>query len=282
MNAIGIAAVFCSLFIAHTTMQAQSCCSAKGATASFAAFTSDKEFRAAHAEPLPFHMESEQGTLVTFSCDDGKEGKAYLLKAATKTDNTIFVIHEWWGLNDYVKQEAEKIQKAVGNVNVMALDLYDGKVATTRDSAAKYMSSASENRIRSIINGAILAAGPDAKICTIGWCFGGGWSMQSSLMLGKHARGCVIYYGMPESDENKLAGLDVPVLFIFAKKDGWINQGMVSAFEERMKRLHKTLTVKAYDADHAFANPSNPIYNKDAAEDAHKHAVEFMRQQFAK
>ncbi len=270
-----------SLLLAFTmNLQSQSCCGPVGATASFAAFTTDKEFRAAHAEPLPFRLESPKGSMTSFECEGGS-GHAYYIKSPHKTNRTLFVIHEWWGLNDYVKREAEKLQEALGDVNIMALDLYDGKVATTRDSAAKYMAAANEQRVRAIINGAIRMAGPDARICTIGWCFGGGWSMQSTLMLGEQAAGCVIYYGMPESDEKKLASLGVPVLFIFAKKDGWINTEVVHGFEERMKRLHKDLSVKSYDAEHAFANPSNPIYDKAAADDAHENVVRFLKTRFA-
>jgi carboxymethylenebutenolidase len=40
----------------------------------------------------------------------------------------IIVIHEWWGLNDWVKEQTEKLAEQ-GYV-ALAVDLYRGKVAT--------------------------------------------------------------------------------------------------------------------------------------------------------
>jgi carboxymethylenebutenolidase len=165
---------------------------------------------------------------------------------------------------------------------VIALDLYDGKVATTQQEAGKYMGEAKEERIRAIIKGALDYVGPKAKIGTIGWCFGGGWSLQTALMAGKQTSACVMYYGMPETDVDKLKAINGPVLGIFAKKDGWINPDKVKEFEANMKKVAKKLTVKMYDADHAFANPSNPKFDKEAAADAHKAALAFLKKYSAK
>jgi carboxymethylenebutenolidase len=85
-----------------------------------------------------------------------------------------------------------------------------------------------------------------------------------------------MYYGMPETDDNRLSQLESPVLFIFAKQDQWINFEVVAAFKKRMNRLKKSLAILEYDTDHAFANPSNPKYEKAAAEDAHGQVVEFL------
>jgi carboxymethylenebutenolidase len=243
---------------------------------------SDSRFRSAHAEPLPFHFASQNGQWVSFKTSDGAEGHGFEIKSLKESDKYLFVIHEWWGLNDYIKQEAERIQKELGNVNVIALDLYDGKVATSQQEAGKYMSEAKENRIRAIIEGALEYAGPKAKIGTIGWCFGGGWSLQSALTGGKQTVACVMYYGMPETDQTKLRALNSPVLGIFAGKDGWITPAKVKEFEGAMKKASKRITVKMFDADHAFANPSNPKFDKKATAEAHRLAIEFLRTYLAK
>jgi len=86
----------------------------------------------------------------------------------------------WWGLNDYIQEEAEKLQKDLKNVNVLALDLYDSKVATTRDDAMKYVGEAKQERVRAVINGAFDYVGAKAQMGTIGWCYGGGWSLQTA------------------------------------------------------------------------------------------------------
>jgi carboxymethylenebutenolidase len=165
-------------------------------------------------------------------------------------------------------------------VNVIAIDMYDGRVATTADSAGKIMGSVSDARVKSIIKGVIAYAGPKANIVSIGWCYGGGYSLQTAILAGKQAQGCVMYYGMPEKDTNALKTLNCQVLGLFAGQDKWINADVVKAFQDNMKKLGKSLTVKTYDANHAFANPSNPAYNKVAAEDANKEAIAFITRVF--
>jgi carboxymethylenebutenolidase len=259
-----------------TQAQKMSCCS-PSATESFAQLASDKSFIASHPLPLPFFFKSDNGKSITYKGADGSDCLGWEIKSKTPTNNYIFVFQEFWGLNDYVKKESEALWNDIGNVNVIALDLYDGKVATTREDAGKYMQAAKTERIETIIKAAIAYVGPDAKIYTIGWCFGGGWSLQASLLAGKQAAGCVMYYGMPEKDVDKLKTLHADVLGIFANKDQWINPKVVDEFAENMKKAEKKLIVKRYDADHAFANPSNPIFDKAAKEDAYKNTLAFFK-----
>ncbi len=259
----------------------KSCCDIS-ATAQFAMLAKDEGFRASHLEPEPFTFAPQKGKFITFKTSDSTDGRAFEVKAAKASNKYIFMVHEWWGLNDYIQQEAEKLQEELGEVNVLALDMYDGTVATTREDAAKTMRSLKENRGRAIIIGAIQYVGSNAKIGTIGWCFGGGWSLQSSLLAGKQAVACVIYYGMPEKDPEKLKTLNAPVLGIFGKKDRGIPPKIVQTFEAAMKNAKKDITVKMYDAEHAFANPSNPRYDKDASADAHALTIEFFKKNLMK
>ena len=200
-----------------------------------------------------------------------------MLKAKNPTNNYLLVIHEYWGLNDFVKKESEKIYNALGDVNIIDLDLYDGQLATTREDAGKLMQAVKEDRAKAIINGAIAYAGPKAHIATLGWCFGGGWSLQATLIAGKQAVGCVMYYGMPEQDVNRLKMLNCDVLGNFANKDQWINTKVVAKFSDDMKAAGKTLYLHQYDADHAFANPSNPAYNSAATTDAYTNSITFLK-----
>jgi carboxymethylenebutenolidase len=225
-------------------------------------------------------LELKTGNDITFKTTDGLQGFAYEVKAEEPTNRYVFVIHEWWGLNDYIKQEAQKIAKTLGSVNVIALDLYDKKVAFTRDSATKYMQSVSKERAGAIIKGGLNYVGTEARIATIGWCFGGGWSMQTALMAAKQSAACVIYYGMPEENLDKIKTLNSPVLFVWPKQDQWINKQMVTKFEQNMKSAGKSLEVKPYEADHAFANPSNPKYNQAFASDAFNSAMAFIKKQW--
>ncbi len=254
----------------------KSCCAKPESTEAFAMLTHDKKFVATHLDPTPFTLSNPIGQNITFKTPDGKEGYAYEIKATSPTNNYVFVIHEWWGLNDYIKQESEKLFSTLGNVNVIAIDLYDKKVAAVKDSASKYMQSVKSERAEAIIKGVLSHVGNKANIATIGWCFGGGWSMQATLLAGKQSKACVMYYGMPEEKIEKIKTLNAPILFVWPEQDQWINKEMVSKFETNMKTAKKSLEVKSYNADHAFANPSNPKYSKEFAEDAFKNTTQFI------
>lgn len=269
--------IFCCV-AAFSQRKVAICCSKpESATQRFAMLASDKNFVKAHANPRVYHFQSDIGKAITYKTADGKDANAFEFKAKTATNNYLLVVHEWYGLNDFVKKESEKLYTDLGNVNVIDLDLYDGKVATTREDAGKYMQSVVDARARAIIAGAIAYAGPKAHIATIGWCFGGGWSLQASLMAGKQDVACVMYYGMPEQDVNKLKTLNADVLGNFANKDGFINTKIVGQFADNMKAAGKKLYLHQYDADHGFANPSAPIYNSEATKDAYANTVTFLK-----
>lgn len=267
------------LLLAATVGSAQkmTCCTASASSNGMRAMADDPDFVATHEAPLPFNYTVQAGKMITFSTPDGKTGSAYEVLASAPTNNFLIITHEWWGLNNYIKQRADELQKTLANVNVIAVDMYDGKVASTPDSAAKYMKAATNDRIMNILKGAIAFTGKDARIFSLGWCFGGGYALQVAILAGKQAAGCVMYYGMPESDMAKLKSLNCDVLGLFASKDKWINPDMVKTFQANMEKAGKKLTMKEYNADHAFANPSNPHFDKAAAEDANKMAVEFIK-----
>ncbi|HTB06840.1 MAG TPA: dienelactone hydrolase family protein [Bacteroidia bacterium] len=266
-----------TILFASITGNAQqlSCCT--NHSGGMRSMADDPEFLKAHEAPLPYNYATPIGKMISFPTADGKTGSAYEVLSPTPTKNYLIITHEWWGLNDYIKQRADSLQRILGNINVIAIDLYDGKVAKTADSAGKYMKAASNDRVMSIIKGAITLAGADARIFSLGWCFGGGYSLQTAIAAGKQAAGCVMYYGMPESDMNKLRGLNCDVLGLFGTKDKWITAEVVGAFQVNMDKAGKKLTVKSYNADHAFANPSNPAYDKASAADANKAAIDFIR-----
>jgi len=269
----------CTLLVLYNFAKAQTtmnCCSPT-ATEKFAMLASDKSFVMSHTEPLPFTYNSAKGHDITYKTSDGTDAHAWEVKADKNTNYYLFVIHEWWGLNDYIKQESEKLSDELG-VNVIALDLYDGKVATTREDASKYVQSVKTDRAMGIIHGAYDYVGPSAKILTIGWCFGGGWSLQTAIEGGNQVVGCVMYYGMPEKDVDRLKKLNCDVIGFFASKDNFINPQIVDEFKQNMQKAGKNVTTYEYDADHGFANPSNPIYNKEATEDAHTKAIAFLKE----
>jgi carboxymethylenebutenolidase len=248
------------------------------ATVQFAMLSKDEAFRSAHPNPLPYTHVSKVGKMVTYKTPDGKTASAFELKAPIKSDKYLFVYQEWWGLNDHIKKESEKYYNELGDVNVIALDMYDGKIATNPEDAGKYMQAADEKRLEAIMKGALAYVGPKAKIASIGWCFGGGLSLKSALMEGKQAVGCVMYYGMPVQDVAKLKTLNTDVLGIFAGKEKWINPQVVAEFEQHMKEAGKKVTIKSFEAEHGFANPSNPIYDKEATAEAYALSTNYLKE----
>ena len=234
-------------------------------------------FAKEHHYPAYYKLENAKGKMITYPSPDGKQANAYFIASKKKTNKWLIVIQEWWGLNDNIKREAEGFSSELGDVNVLAIDMYDGKVATTADSAMAYMKSAKSERLENIVKGAIAFAGEKAKIYTVGWCFGGGWSLQSTILAGKQAAGCVMYYGRPETDITRLKTINCDVIGFFGNLDQYISPKVVDEFEKDMKEAGKQLTTHRYDANHGFANPSNPVYNKTATEDAHTKAIAFLK-----
>lgn len=257
------------------TAQAQNCCS-PSSTELYAMNGARPAFRMAHDLPLPYVHHSVNGKDIFYKTADGKEAHAWFVPAKKPSPYYLLVIHEWWGLNDHIKRESEKMWNDFG-FNVLALDLYDQKVATTREEAGAAMQALSTERAVNIIRGAIDYAGKSAKIFTIGWCFGGGWSLQTGLLAGNQLAGTIMFYGQPEKDVEKLKTLKADVIGFFGNQDQWPSPKMVDEFEENMKKAGKNLTVYRYEADHAFANPSNPKFNKAATEDPYAKLSAFIK-----
>ena len=280
-----LGALALSLTFSASAQKMASCCArpagnlSASATEAFAMLATDKDFSGGHDAPLPYEFKGE-GKMIEFKTPDGSTGKGFEIKSAKPSNKYLFGIHEWWGLNDYIKKEAATFAAEMPGVNVIAVDLYDGKLATTPEDAGKYMGEVKTERAAAILKGAQLYAGPKAQLASIGWCFGGGWSLQEALLGGKQTVGCVMYYGMPEKDVAKLKTLNTDVLGIFASQDKWINAEVVDQFKKDMASAGKKVTVVSYEADHAFANPSNPKFNKEYAAKAHGQALTYLRGKF--
>lgn len=266
--------ILTTLFLGSSfLLSAQNCCEMPSGKA-FAMLAEDGQFTSSHTYNIHEPQLTKDGTMITFKVDDDNPANGYIINADAKSNKYLFVFQEWWGLNAHINKESEKYFEALGgDVNVLAIDLYDGEKATTSAHAGALMKSREDDRLRAIIDGAYTYAGEAAEVATVGWCFGGGWSLQAAIAGGDQAKACVMYYGMPEKDPNRLEKLQAPVLGIFAEKDGWINREMVDPFDDRMRALEKDITVKWYDAVHAFANPSNEEYDAKKAADAFSKSV---------
>ena len=234
-------------------------------------------FAALHPAPLEIHPANLLGKMIQFEAADGKNANAYFIPAKKQTNKWLIVIQEWWGLNDHIKMESDKYYTALGDMNIIAVDMYDGKIAATPDSAMKLMRGADMGRMNAIIQGAIKYAGKDASIYSVGWCFGGMWSLQTAILAGPQAKGTVMYYGRPESNMEKLKSIQCDVIGFFGNQDQAPSPAMVNEFEQNMKTAGKNLFVNRYEANHGFANPSNPSFNPTATADAYAKAIAFLK-----
>lgn len=198
----------------------------------------------------------------------------------------LIVIHEWWGLNDNVRDEAARLA-AEGYV-VLAVDLYGGRTAAQPPEAMKLSQQLTANPGPAEENLRAAYAYLDKvekapRIGTIGWCLGGRWSLRTALLLPDQVDATVIYYGTVKADEAELARLQMPILGLFASKDRVVPAPTVTAFEATMKRLGKDVDINMYEgADHGFANPSGTVYEPRAAEDAWRLTTAFLKEHLAR
>lgn len=192
----------------------------------------------------------------------------------------IIVIHEYWGLNDWVKEQASRL--ADQGYVALAVDLYRGKVATTPDEAHELMRGVPEDRAKRDLRAAFdyLASQPNVRkdrIGSIGWCMGGGYSLDVALLEPTLAADA-IHYGHLATDPAELKKINAPILGIFGGQDRGITPDDVKKFQQAMEKLGKKIEIKIYpDAGHAFENPNNKAgYRAEDAADAWKRTVDFL------
>jgi carboxymethylenebutenolidase len=192
----------------------------------------------------------------------------------------IIVIQEYWGLNDWVKQQTEKLA-AAGYV-ALAVDLYRGTIAATSQEAQELMKGLPSDRaIRDLKAGFdFLAARSDvnnAKIGSLGWCMGGGYSFQLAANEPRLAA-CVVNYGAPPTDPAAIAKIKAPILGNFGADDRGIRPEAVKAFEAAATSAGKSVDIKIYDgAPHGFENETNQkAYRPEAAADAWSRMTAFL------
>jgi carboxymethylenebutenolidase len=197
----------------------------------------------------------------------------------------VIIIHEWWGLNEHIKNQADILAKE-GYV-VLAVDLYKGEVATDSNRAMELASSvrndpasavdnlqSAVNYIKSLemVNG--------SRIASLGWCFGGDWSLQLALNSSENPLAAtVIYYGRPVTDTASLSSIDWPILGIFGDQDQAISVESVKQFTSALNASGIINEIYLYGGvGHAFANPSGDNYAPKETADAWQKTMAFLRQ----
>ena len=217
----------------------------------------------------------------TITTKGGQQTTGALAPLPVAPAGTVLLIHEWWGLNDQIKTMTVEFAKE-GYV-ALAVDLYGGKVATDAGSAEALMkgvdAAAATDVLVSWVDWLRGQESGNGKVGTVGWCFGGGWSLNASIATPVDAT--VIYYGRVDRPAAELAKLKGPVLGHFATQDQWINKPMVDGFETAMKEAGRPFETYWYEANHAFANPSSGRYDEEDAKLSWSRTLAFFKAHLA-
>ncbi|MBF2056080.1 MAG: dienelactone hydrolase family protein [Cyanobacterium sp. T60_A2020_053] len=230
-----------------------------------------------------------KGEMLTYGNIDGQPIMGYVSTPvnAEKPLPGLIVIHEWWGLNDNIKMMTDRL--AGEGYTALAVDLYQGDVADNPDEALKLVQRALgntaplENNLKQAYKYLsdyqnIMGITEAPRVGSIGWCFGGLWSLNTALLLPDQLDATVIYYGGNiTTDPKKLMTLQMPILGIFGELDQNPSVALVKEFEQVLLALGKEVEIHIYEkADHAFANSSGTRYNAEAAESAWEKTTAFL------
>ncbi len=186
----------------------------------------------------------------------------------------MLLIHEWWGLNEQMQFVAAAM--AEEGYLTLAVDMFGNVATTVEDARANTQSVDPVAGTAGLVAGIEMLRSEGVKnVATMGFCFGGGWSLNASLASPVEAT--IIYYGRVNKSAEELAPLKGPVLGHFGTKDKFINPDMVAGFEQALSEAGKTFDIYSYDADHAFANPTSTRYDELAAVTAYERTLAFLK-----
>jgi carboxymethylenebutenolidase len=207
---------------------------------------------------------------------------AYVARPQTEVDAAVVLIQEWWGINDHIRDLAGRY--ANEGYLCIAPDLYRGRVVKDAEEAAALMQALETADGIETIRKAIDSVGQTYKIKRIaitGYCMGGTYALRAACELSELKAAAPFYGDIPE--ENVLARLKVPTLFIAGKRDAWINPEKVNGLKKIAEKYHLPVEIVSYDADHAFFNDTRPqVYNAEAAADAWRRVLEHFKKHLSK
>ena len=214
---------------------------------------------------------------ISFETSNGAT-TAYVATPEQGGGKAVIVIQEWWGLNDHIKDIANRY--AAEGFTAIAPDLYRGRVAANPDEASKLMHALEIEDGLDTIKNAISAASEKFGIShfgVTGYCMGGTFALRAACEL-EGISAAVPFYGDIPGDEI-LQKLTAPTIFISGTRDQWINTEKVAGLEDATERFELPVQSVKYDADHAFFNNTRPeVYDATAAADAWAKAIAFFNE----
>ena len=180
----------------------------------------------------------------------------------------VILIHEWWGLNDHIKDITNRY--ADEGFIAVAPDLYRGRIATNAEDASKMMNGLEIDNGLNTIESAMDKVRETYGISHFGitgYCMGGTFALRAACELEGISAAAPFYGDIPE--EVVLAKLKTSVVFVSGIRDAWINPEKVATLEEIADKYELPVDSVKYEADHAFFNDTRPeVYDKNAANDA--------------
>ena len=218
------------------------------------------------------------GQMISFNCADSTTTQGYLAEAPDARLG-IIVLQEWWGLNDQIKGVADRF--AAEGYSALAPDLYKGRVTQVPDEANHMMEGldwvgATETDIRGAITK--LKEKVD-KVCVMGFCMGGALTIIACVKL-PECDGGICFYGIPPKEQADPAKLAVPFQGHFANTDWWCTPELVNELEGVLNDLDTPIELYRYDADHAFFNEQDEVYDAKAANLSWNRTLDFLKQHF--
>ena len=204
---------------------------------------------------------------------------AYIARPQAPATAGIILIQEWWGINDHIRDIAGRY--ANEGYLCVAPDLYRGKVAANPEEASALMQALAIEDGMETIRKAIDATEENygvQRFGITGYCMGGTYALRAACEISELKAAAPFYGDIPEDDV--LAKLKVPTLFIAGLRDAWINPEKVNGLKEAAKKYNLPVEVVSYDADHAFFNDTRPqVYDAEAAADAWRRVLAHFRKQ---
>jgi carboxymethylenebutenolidase len=193
------------------------------------------------------------------------------------TTAAVILIHEWWGINDHIRDLAGRYAKE--GYTCVAPDLYRGKVAKDSEEAARFMYELDTVDGLETISRALMEAKRAygvQKIGITGYCMGGTFALRAACEMSELAAAAPFYGDIPE--EKEIAKLKVPTIFFAGTRDKWINPEKVAVLKKAVREYSLAIEVVSYDADHAFFNDTRPeVYDASAARDAWQRVLTHFR-----
>ncbi|HJU53181.1 MAG TPA: dienelactone hydrolase family protein [Pyrinomonadaceae bacterium] len=201
---------------------------------------------------------------------------AHVALPESASSAAVILIQEWWGINDHIRDLCARY--ATEGYTAVAPDLYRGKITKDAEEASRLMHELAIEDGMSTISAALseVRSKYDAeRVGITGYCMGGIFALRAACELHELAASAPFYGDIPE--EEKLAQLTVPTLFIAGARDNWITPEKVNELKEAAHRHKLPVEVVSYDADHAFFNDTRPeVYNPEAAADAWRRVQDFF------